>query len=303
MLVALVAELARTQHGLVTLGQLHELGVSDDTVQRWLAVGRLEAVQAGVYRLAGSPRTWEQAMLAAVLAGGSGAVASHRAAGHLWALVVGSPPSPEITVARARRPRLVSAVVHQSRDLSLSEHSRRRGIPVTNPLRTLVDLGAVLPSPAVEDALDRALVARLVTVAAVEATVDTLARRGRRGVGVVRAILDERALGAERPDGLLEPRMARLLRAEGLPPARFQHDVYDGHRFVARVDFAYPEQRLAIEVDGWEAHGTAAALQSDLARQNALAALGWTVLRFTWVDVVRHPDVVAATVRRLLGAG
>ena len=299
--IAEVDRLASRQHGLVLLCQLLALGISPDTVQRWLTTGRLEAVAAGVYRLAGSPRTWEQRMLGAVLAAGPGAAASHRSAAHLWRLVDDADPTVEVTVGRARLPRVPGAVVHRSRDLDPAQLSHRRGIPVTAPPRTLVDLGAVLPRAEVEHALDRALVARLVTVRAVEAAVDAVARPGRRGAGVLGRILDERALGADRPDGLLEPRMARLLRAQGLPPAAFQHRVLHGRRFVARVDFAYPGRRIAVEVDGWEAHATPGALQGDLDRQNALVALGWTVLRFTWADVVRRPGKVGTALRAALG--
>ena len=98
---------------------------------------------------------------------------------------------------------------------------------MTNPLRTLVDLGAVLRAPAVEDARDRVLVARLTTVAGVEAALDGLAGRGRRGAGVLRAVLDGRALGrrparraARAPHGPLAPR-------RGAPAAVFQHEVRD----------------------------------------------------------------------------
>jgi very-short-patch-repair endonuclease len=77
--------------------------------------------------------------------------------------------------------------------------------------------------------------------------------------------------------------------------------VLDGQdRFVARVDFAYPDRRLAIEVDGYELRASPAAMQSDLDRQNALVREGWTVLRFTWADVVRRPARVAELVRSTL---
>ena len=178
----------------------------------------------------------------------------------------------ELSVPRGRLPRLAGVVVHRSTDLRDTHVTRRRAVPVTNPLRTLVDLGAVAPPWAVEDARDRALVARLLTVAGVEATLDDLGRRGRRGVGVLREVLERRALGAARPDGLLEPRMARLLRRHGLPAAEFQHEVRNTGRLVARADVAYPERRIAIEVDGWESHATPEALQTDLARQNGLVA-------------------------------
>ena len=294
-----VAALARAQHGLITLAQLLACGVSGDQVKRWLRAGRLERVHPGVYRLPGAPSTWEQRLLAAVMGAGPGAAASHRAAARLWGL--GHDDPVEVSVRRGRLPRPAGVVLHRSTDLDDGCVRVRRGIPVTDPLRTLVDLGAVLPAWAVEDAVDRALVARLVTVAGLETVLDDLGRPGRRGTGVLREVLDRRALGADRPDGLLEPRMARLLQRHDLPPAVFQHEVRDGRRFVARVDFAYPDRRVALEVDGWETHATPAALQDDLACQNALVALGWTVLRFTWADVVSRPGRVAVTIQSVLG--
>jgi very-short-patch-repair endonuclease len=151
----------------------------------------------------------------------------------------------------------------------------------------------------VEDALDRGLSTRLFRVPAVEGLLHDVARPGRRGCGVLRHVLDERALGAAAPDGLLEPRMARLLRDHDLPPAVFQH-VVPGTGY--RVDFAYPDVRLAIEVDGYEVHGTPRAMAADHQRQNRLMIAGWHVIRFTWGQVVRQPAQVAADVRRALGA-
>ena len=139
-----------------------------------------------------------------------------------------------------------------------------------------------------------------VTVTGVESALDDVARKGRSGAGVLRQVLDERALGTARPDSLLESRMARLLRAHGLPPAVFQFEVHRNGRFVARLDFAYPAIRLAIEVDAFDSHSSPRALQHDLRRQNALVALGWTVLRFTWADVVRRPERVAAEIHSVL---
>lgn len=95
--------------------------------------------------------------------------------------------------------------------------------------------------------------------------------------------------------------MARLLARHELPAATFQHVVRRSGRFVARVDFAYSAIRLAVEVAGFGSHSSPRALQSDLDHQNALVELGWTVLRFTWNDVVRRPEAVAARVRRVVG--
>lgn len=158
----------------------------------------------------------------------------------------------------------------------------------------------MLPPDKLEDALDCALVARLVTVEGVEQALEDLARRGRPGILTMRTMLDERALGKDAPDSLLESRMARLLRKYGFPPAEFQHVITHNKRFFARADFAYPDIKLAIEVDGYPGHGTRRRRQSDYDRDGDLLGIGWRVIRFTWHDVVRRPGSVAARLRAVM---
>ena len=92
--------------------------------------------------------------------------------------------------------------------------------------------------------------------------------------------------------------MARLLRSYGLPPAAFHHVVPEAH---AELDFAYVDRRIAIEVDGFEIHGTAPAMSADHDRHNRLVGAGWSVLRFTWYQVVRQPNRVAHRLSDVLG--
>jgi len=95
---------------------------------------------------------------------------------------------------------------------------------------------------------------------------------------------------------MLEPRFARLLKGAGLPMATFQHRL---GRY--EIEFAYPDLMLAIEVDGYGPHASRRAFQHDRDRQNALVGLGWTVLRFTWADVVKRPEHVARVIREAIG--
>lgn len=233
--------------------------------------------------------------MAVVLAAGEEAVASHRSAAWLWGLA--DELVLDVTVPRHRRPRVAGALVHRPDTVEATRHSRRNGIPVTNPLRTLCDLGAVVPVEQVSEATERALAERLVTAAGLRAESARLRAHARRGAAVLQTALDARALLDRPADSVLESRMAALFRRHGIPRPVFQHAVRVEGRFIARVDFAYPECLLAIEVDGHDAHRTPAQLQADLARQNRLVAAGWTVLRFTWADVIRQPEMVAATIR------
>jgi very-short-patch-repair endonuclease len=91
--------------------------------------------------------------------------------------------------------------------------------------------------------------------------------------------------------------------AGGAAAAIFQHPVHTPEgRFLAQVDFAYPELLLAIEVDGFETHGTPRAMGKDFVRQNGLVPHGWRILRFTWAPVVHQPEYVGAVIGRTLAA-
>lgn len=296
-----LAGTAALQHALFTTKQTLQCGLSYKVLRTWQAAGTVVERHPGVFAFAGAPQTWEQSLMAAVLGAGESAVVSHRSGARLWGIL--EDDTVEITVPRNRRPRLEGVKVHRSRDLAHHHVIHWKGFPVTKPARVIVDLGAVLPPDEVEDVLDRALTRKLLKIAGVEWMLTELSHQGRHGTGVVGKILDERALGKEPAHGQLEPRMARLLRRAGLPAAVFQHRIYtaDG-RFLAQVDFAYPELLLAIEVDGFETHGSPRAMSKDFVRQNGLVPYGWRVLRFTWYQVVHQPEYVAATIGRTLSA-
>lgn len=292
---------ARYRYGIVTRAQLRALGVTRDKIIGMVRRGELIELHPGVYRIAGSPVTPEQTLFAAVLAAGAGAAASHRAAAWVWELLPDE--AVEISVPSGRSARVEGVTVHRVSDLHRGWVGERRGIPVTSPMRTLLDLGAVVDKEVVRSALERALIARYCAVAAVEAELERVGRRGRPGTAVLREVLQNRALGDARPDGMLEPHMAELLEAAGLEQPRFQYEIRgeDG-RVIDRVDFAYVAERLAIEVDGWSFHGSPEAMTSDLRRQNRLVALGWTVLRFTWWQVMNEPERVAQEIASVLFA-
>jgi hypothetical protein len=291
------AAFAERQHGLLTQPQAEESGIGRSSRHRRLESGRWELLYDGVYRVGGAPATLAQRRLAAVLAIGSLAAVSHRAAADVHGLWTSRPPVVEITTTDGLSPELDGVIVHRMADLHERWITRVDGVPCTTVARTLVDLGAVMPDTVVAEALDRALGRGSATIIGVRAALDAVARQGRRGVGVMRRVLQART-ETEPVAGVFEARMSRLLAVQGLPAAvpEFEVWTYAG-MFVARVDFAYPDLRLAMEVDGHSAHSSLDAFRRDRTRQNALVEAGWTVLRFTWTEVNRNSPHVGRTIR------
>ena len=286
---------AAAQHGLLTSRQADALlGASRKAY--WLHTGRLVWAQPRVLRVAGTPVTWHQTLLAAQLS--TDGVVSHRSAAELWGLIPEARVV-EVSVRAVRQPRLARpAVVHRIRDLHPELAVRREGLRITDPRRTLIDLGLVVPPHRVGDALSRALVTKLVTLSDVQWLRDALGRQGRNGTGIIGELLDRRRRADGREESVLEARFVDLLDRNGVELPRLQHEVWARGRFVARVDAAYVDLRLAIELDGYESRESPEAHGRELRRQNELIALGWRVLRFTWSQVTRDGDEVISAILR-----
>ncbi len=272
-----IDRLARPQHGLVSLAHVLGNGVTPDQLRARLDRGSLVRLDAGVYRTMGARQTWEQALLAACLAAGPEALASHRAAAVLWGLI--DPPAPtEIVVPYEQCPTPAGAVLHRSTDLREVDAARRRGIPVTNPIRTVGDLGAVAPR-FVPGAVERGLYLGRFSIDALWRLVDDLARPGRRGLGVLRRTLQRRPLGSVKSYSPLESTFAAIAATTGVD-IEYQYEVeLDGRRHV--LDFAVPAVKVGVEVDGLETRATRESLDHCDERQNRLVLDGWHLLRYT----------------------
>lgn len=304
MSVALLADaVGARQHGAVHRQQLVDGGATKDEVRGAAERRELIRVAPDVYVTAGSPRTWRQALMVAVLDAGPGACVSHRAAAILLGLARRDLPEiVEITAPRHRSERIEGAKVHKPLDLVYERDVLVvDGIPCTGPLRTLVDLGVSEPWFEVRDAIERAIQADVATHKACEWMLARLSKQGRHGCGPFRRALDDRALKAKAPQrGLLEPRFAGLASRYRLPAYTYQHDVFgDGSVFL---DFAWLAEKVAVEVKGFEAHGTPQAMTDDFEREHRLLQAGWLVLSFTWYQVVKRPKYVADTISQVLVA-
>lgn len=224
-------------------------------------------------------------------------VAGGPTAAVLHGLDVDQPVVAHILVPRSgNRPRPEGCRLHRV-DLRADEVMVRDGLALTTPVRTLLDCARWLPvGPAVATA-DSALRRRVVTRPQLECAAAALPRS--RPASAARRVA---ALADGRSESVLESLARVLLDEAGLPPPLPQFRVRDQWGVeLARVNFAWPEARVVLEVDGFAYHSSRRDVRRDRSRANDLVLLGWRVLRFGWEEVVGHPERVVLAVRAALG--
>lgn len=290
------ALVAARQLGLITRAQLLGEGLTERAIDYRLAAAQLTACFPGVYRYPGAPVSWHQKLLAVCL--WRDAVVSHRSAAALWRLAGFEAGLVECVTSKSIH-RMSGVILHRG-TLGPGERGRLGPVPVTSPNRTLVDLAAVATFEDLEMALDDALNRRVTTLAKLHTRVAAMETRGRKGLTKLRSLLRELD-DSPRVPTKFERLLAHVLGVEGLPKARREFEVVDGRRAVARVDFAYPEHKVAVEADSYKWHSSPQALQRDRHRSNALTQLGWRLHRATWWDATERPHEIQVAVANLLG--
>lgn len=287
---AAIAELAARQHGVVARGQLVALGLSLGAIDHRVERHRLHPLHRGVYAVGHRALTGDGRWMAAVLAAGAGAVLSHRSAAALWGIRESSSAKIEVTAPRERRR---PGVTVRRAKLRADEVTTHDGIPVTTPARTLLDLAAVLDEHPLARAAERAEALRLGSPTSLSDLVDRYPRRN--GTKNLKRLIDEGRVVETDLRSRIERRFLTLLDAENLPRPLVNEPLGP-----FTPDFRWTDERLIIELDGFETHGTRAAFERDRARDRALTAAGWRVVRITKRQLESKPESVAAELRALL---
>jgi very-short-patch-repair endonuclease len=294
-----LATIAARQYTLFTSAQARHCGFSEKQVRHRLGIGLWIEARRSVLGIAGAPTSWERTVMAALLAAGDGAAASHFTAAALWEFPHVLREEIELTTDRPDQKRLRGVTTHRTVAFLECEHTVHQGLPVTTVARTLVDLSARLSRFQLAQAFDKALRQGTTSLRAVRRCVGGLKPCPGRRPTVIRELLADRVPGYDPGDSDSEMRVVRILVDAGLPEPRQQHVVrLSGHRFF--LDIAYPELKLAVEYDGWDSHRTRTSFDHDRLRANLLVADGWTVLRFTSAMTNKQiADVTQSTFRRL----
>lgn len=292
-----IARLASGQHGLVTVGQLRRLGVGRGSIAHRLRVGRLHRVRTGVFAVGHPSLSPEARLLAAVMACGEHAILSHQHAADLWELL---PPWIELDLAAinvsvppgSRRGRRPGLEVHRL-EIEDRDRAARRGIPVTSPSRTLVDLANRVAPRTLERAIDQALTDRLVTAPGLHSALDRAGSS--RGTRSLRALLAATERFETVTQSELEEAFLVLVRRAALPMPALNVPLLG-----RRVDAVWSAQRVAVELDGFRWHRTRRRMESGLTEAADLRRAGWVPVRYSARQVFDEPMVVVADLAPLL---
>jgi very-short-patch-repair endonuclease len=286
-----IAALAGRQHGVIARTQLTRLGLDRFALARRVAGGTLHPLHGGrVYAVGKNPLSVRGKYLASVMAYGSGAKLSHRAAADLWGIRPALCPS-EVTVPAVSR-EIPGIRVHRTRMLDPQDFTVLHGIPVTSVARTLLDLAAILRPPDLEVVIDRAERANQFDLNAV---VDLLNRaKGKKGTRTLKRVIAAYEKSTQKSE--LERAFKHLLKPATDTPTPSFNALTEGETGTHEVDALWQHERLAIQLDGFEFHRTRRDREKDAASDADLELARYRVMRLTWDDVTIHGE---RTLRRL----
>lgn len=287
-----LAKLARKQHGVLSREQLLTAGLSRRTIARRVEARRLSRLHQGIYAFGYGEISRRGEWMAAVLACGDMALLSHRSAAALWGLARWHSGPVEVTAPAGRgRPGIT---VHEG-GIAMGDRAVVDQIPVTSVARTLFDLAEALDEPGLRSVFEEADRLGLLQMRELE---DVCARgHGRRALRSIRPLIDA-AQAPKYTRSPLEGRFLTFCQEQGLPLPQANVTVLG-----REVDAYWPQQRLIVEADGWSFHGHRSAFERDRARNAAMLAQGYRVVRITHRRLEQEPEVLAAELHNLLRPG
>ncbi|HET7510402.1 MAG TPA: type IV toxin-antitoxin system AbiEi family antitoxin domain-containing protein [Solirubrobacterales bacterium] len=286
-----LAELARSQNGVLSYAQLRELGFSKGHIARAHEAGRLQRVHMGVYAIGHTALSDRARATAALLVFPGTAVLSHGSAAWLWGLVPTAPREAEVTVA-ARGNRRHGLRVHRVWSLPDDERTIYEGLPVTSVARTLVDLAGTSSGRGLSRVVDRARRRSKLDLAAVDRAL------GRRSGSFGRERLQDVLRLYRQP--VFDRARSELLFLDAIHDADLPAPRMNTWVESCEIDAYWETERFAVEVDGWESHGSREAFESDRLRQEDLKLAGIDSIRITARRIEQEPRVVAKRLKLLL---
>jgi hypothetical protein len=307
---AVIARIATSQGGLISRWQLlNDVRATSRQVEHRRSTGFLNTVGEGLYSIGDGPITWRQKLWTGILqldaSTNSLCAVSDFAAGrlHRFDTLRGSPVVVSSNMPTRARP--LFGRFRYLPSLRQSDVVDHEGLPVTSPVRTVLDLAMWCGERKLASIVDGAVRDRQFTEAELRTARDDWRRKGRHGVlKLVRVLGDDPTrsdiVTIGRPESWLERTTLELCAAAGLPPMICQQRVFDSDGRLRRLDFRVIGTELVIEVEGQRGHADRNSRAEDIERRAALTWAGFTVRTFTYDHVVDKPHWVVAEIWREL---
>jgi very-short-patch-repair endonuclease len=224
---------------------------------------------------------FEQELMAVQLWAGEEVVISHRAAAGLQQIEGASEEIVEVTLPPRRPLKHRRVTVHRG-EVPPGDRRMLRGICVTTPLRTLIDLASVVDEVSLAMAVEHMRRCRQVPLSWIRERLAALGTQGRPGMRQLQRVLEDSESRSRPLESALEVRLWWMLKASSLPLPEPQHEVRDSAGTM-RIDFAFLTHRLAVETDSVEFHaGSKTQFEDHCERSTRLTALGWSVMHLTY---------------------
>jgi very-short-patch-repair endonuclease len=279
-----IEQLAKRQHGVVSWRQLERLHITRHQIRRQVRIGQWVRQLPGVWRMRWAEPTWLQRVWCASLWAGSAACISHRTAAQLWELDGVKLDKVEMSGEIRQRNHGDWLVFHRTAPIPKQMQRTRKGVPLTSPARTLVDLAGVCDDEVVERAMEHAFRWRIASVNEVHHVLRRIPTWGKAGTRRVARLL-KRGVFSPEMHSELERQALRMFRRFGLPEPRCHYEVAADDFVLGFVDFAWPKGKVIVEAEGFQFHSGREAWESDIDRYNAMTLRGWKVLRLTYTDL------------------
>jgi very-short-patch-repair endonuclease len=289
---------AQKQAGVISRDQLMAYGIPDHVIERMLTSGGLHPLLPRIYAYPGTAATHDQRLWACKLWMGKRGFFSHETAAKLWRFPEIKSDLIHVTFRNRQQRPHQWIKVHSTLSVDRRDLTQIGSFPVSRAARTLLDLAAHLSEEILEVCVDHALLRGLTRFGGLERVLAESGGRGRRGAAALRKLLEVR--GDVPPCASpLETRGARFLRKYRFPRPHRQFVVTHKETFVARVDFAYPERRLAIECDSVQWHAARARWENDRDRLNGMSRAEWQTFHLLSSRLKDDPDGLAAELRAI----